>query len=255
MTDPNTGSTNRLVAQTEGWTPLQYCARIAALERERDHHSVYAEQLQDAGYEAWHSWADGVDGEIPADHAMMVLAEFVTVKCPDCSGEFGEGDWRDFCATCKGFGRLKAPRPSQGQVPNDAKALGKLREAMWWWPNRIRQIADRNVDVNNATAGQMAQECYAVARAMEEALAADSTVEGVRLSAGGWAVPGPWISVDERLPEELTKVLAVWSGGFIYCAMLIEGEWVNSANNRMPDQFITHWMALPAPPSVEGRKA
>lgn len=30
-----TGSTNRLIAQTEGWTPAQYCARIAALERER----------------------------------------------------------------------------------------------------------------------------------------------------------------------------------------------------------------------------
>ncbi len=66
-----------------------------------------------------------------------------------------------------------------------------------------------------------------------------------RLSATAAPV---WVPVSKQMPEYAEKVLACWSDGFIYCAMHSTVGWLNSANERAPNQDVTHWMPLPSGP-------
>lgn len=69
---------------------------------------------------------------------------------------------------------------------------------------------------------------------------------------------GEWISVDERLPEANTQVLAINSDGEFYVATYIEHKispsargymtWASGMYNGKP----THWMPLPEAPKVKG---
>lgn len=67
----------------------------------------------------------------------------------------------------------------------------------------------------------------------------------------------PWISVEERLPED-NKTVLVWFGGYYTVAVLRDNEWWNctgyqtgggwSALDKIPDiasSYITHWMPIP----------
>ena len=67
-----------------------------------------------------------------------------------------------------------------------------------------------------------------------------------------------WISVDERLPEANTQVLAINSDGEFYVATYIEHKispsargymtWASGMYNGKP----THWMPLPEAPKMKG---
>ena len=57
--------------------------------------------------------------------------------------------------------------------------------------------------------------------------------------------PNEWVSVEERLPEHLKDVLALYGNG------RIDIDWVDSSGNfKFGSLFdgVTHWMPLPAPP-------
>jgi hypothetical protein len=54
-----------------------------------------------------------------------------------------------------------------------------------------------------------------------------------------------WISVKDRLPEDIKPVLVWESQGFAYVDNYLNGDWsIGSANGAI----ITHWMPLPEPP-------
>lgn len=59
-----------------------------------------------------------------------------------------------------------------------------------------------------------------------------------------------WISVKERLPEEMDKVFAVVSGVRI-TAVLKGGVWLSSWNHDIVNDEVTHWMPLPEAPKGE----
>lgn len=67
----------------------------------------------------------------------------------------------------------------------------------------------------------------------------------------------PWISVEDRLPED-NKTVLVWFGGYYMVAVLRDNEWWDctgyqtgggwSALDKIPDiasSYITHWMPIP----------
>lgn len=57
-----------------------------------------------------------------------------------------------------------------------------------------------------------------------------------------------WVSVEERLPEHLKDVLALYGNG------KIDIDWVDSSGDfKFGSLFdgVTHWMPLPAPPDKE----
>ena len=66
-----------------------------------------------------------------------------------------------------------------------------------------------------------------------------------------------WISVNDKLPEPKTDVLAAWDDGAVWSI------WQNWANDNDKDKFlyyvdmgasvheVTHWMPLPEPPKED----
>lgn len=71
----------------------------------------------------------------------------------------------------------------------------------------------------------------------------------------------PWISVEERLPED-NKTVLVWFGGYYTVAVIRDNEWWDctgyqtgggwSALDKIPDiacGYITHWMPIPKLPN------
>lgn len=57
--------------------------------------------------------------------------------------------------------------------------------------------------------------------------------------------PNEWVSVEERLPEHLKDVIALYGNG------RIDIDWVDSSGDfKFGSLFdgVTHWMPLPAPP-------
>ena len=63
-----------------------------------------------------------------------------------------------------------------------------------------------------------------------------------------------WISVDDRLPEDDSDVLAYSSIGEesrIYPACYSNGVWFDCVFNAPATDTTTHWMPLPKPPKGE----
>lgn len=56
----------------------------------------------------------------------------------------------------------------------------------------------------------------------------------------------PWISVNERLPENNTVVLTRGAYGFLICQLSSLGEWETGANVNKERLGITHWMPIPS---------
>lgn len=54
----------------------------------------------------------------------------------------------------------------------------------------------------------------------------------------------PWISVNERLPENNTVVLTRGAYGFLICQLSSLGEWKTGANVNKERLGITHWMPI-----------
>ncbi|HIB5486278.1 TPA: DUF551 domain-containing protein [Klebsiella pneumoniae] len=63
-------------------------------------------------------------------------------------------------------------------------------------------------------------------------------------------VPGKWIPVSERMPEENAEqqVLACFKGGDISTLYYFEGRWDDAYGIVPIRQDVTHWMPLPAAP-------
>ena len=62
-----------------------------------------------------------------------------------------------------------------------------------------------------------------------------------------------WISVEERVPEDVRDYLVVTDEGNIHKAVFTGDFWYNSdTTNKIRDGEVTHWMPLPEPPEVEG---
>ena len=70
-------------------------------------------------------------------------------------------------------------------------------------------------------------------------------------------LPGGWISVKDRLPEEGTHVLVYGKpkiGEVPYIVdQIYEGDWMlwGVWNNVSRGYIVSHWMPLPAPPEAE----
>lgn len=66
-----------------------------------------------------------------------------------------------------------------------------------------------------------------------------------------------WISVEERLPEELTEVIvfteATEQG--VCIAFMENGKWLDGYSGRgivmMQQELVTHWMPMPEPPKED----
>ena len=56
----------------------------------------------------------------------------------------------------------------------------------------------------------------------------------------------PWISVNERLPENNTVVLTRGAYGFLICQLSSLGEWETGANVNKERLGITHWLPIPS---------
>lgn len=63
-------------------------------------------------------------------------------------------------------------------------------------------------------------------------------------------VPGKWIPVSERMPDENAEqqVLACFKGGDISTLYYFEGRWDDAYGIVPIRQDVTHWMPLPAAP-------
>lgn len=63
-----------------------------------------------------------------------------------------------------------------------------------------------------------------------------------------------WISVEERLPAELTSVLVYTeaTGQGVCMAFLENGKWTDGDSGHgivlMQQELVTHWMPMPEPP-------
>lgn len=61
-----------------------------------------------------------------------------------------------------------------------------------------------------------------------------------------------WIPVEERLPEEKSKVLVFWFGNVHEVTYLGDGTFETLARQRViSGRDVTHWMPLPEPPKEE----
>lgn len=67
------------------------------------------------------------------------------------------------------------------------------------------------------------------------------------ISGAQWqSKQSPWISVNERLPENNTVVLTRGAYGFLICQLSSLGEWETGANINKERLGITHWMPIPS---------
>lgn len=63
---------------------------------------------------------------------------------------------------------------------------------------------------------------------------------------------GEWISVEERLPEEGTRVLGYDYMGNVVCYFVYGTRyWFEDGWNSAKGWGVTHWMPLPEPPKGE----
>lgn len=69
---------------------------------------------------------------------------------------------------------------------------------------------------------------------------------GFKAGAEWQAKQSPWISVEERLPENNTVVLTRGAYGFLICQLSSLGEWETGANVNKERLGITHWMPIPS---------
>lgn len=61
-----------------------------------------------------------------------------------------------------------------------------------------------------------------------------------------------WISVNDKLPEEYTRVLAFMAWKQITAIEYQNGKWYSIDHLQyLPDEAVTHWMPLPEPPKEE----
>jgi hypothetical protein len=74
---------------------------------------------------------------------------------------------------------------------------------------------------------------------------ADS-MEDFQCGAEWQSKQSPWISVNERLPENNTVVLTRGAYGFLICQLSSLGEWETGANVNKERLGITHWMPIPS---------
>jgi hypothetical protein len=71
-------------------------------------------------------------------------------------------------------------------------------------------------------------------------------MEDFQCGAEWHAKQSPWISVEERLPENNTVVLTRGAYGFLICQLSSLGEWETGANVNKERLGITHWMPIPS---------
>lgn len=79
-----------------------------------------------------------------------------------------------------------------------------------------------------------------------KALAKSVALRAFKKGADWQAKQAPWISVEERLPENNTVVLTRGAYGFLICQLSSLGEWETGANVNKERLGITHWMPIPS---------
>jgi hypothetical protein len=83
------------------------------------------------------------------------------------------------------------------------------------------------------------QPCYCVATIVDALIANGVTVQ-------------EWIPVEDRLPEEKSKVLVFWFGNVHEVTYLGDGTFETLARQCVISGMdVTHWMPLPEPPREE----
>jgi hypothetical protein len=131
----------------------------------------------------------------------------------------------------------------------------------------INEVKSNNFDVkSNNEIEEMARDicenynddgtCYCEGKLCD--LKCECFIDAQYLYEKGYRKQSEWISVDERLPEANTQVLAINSDGEFYVATYIEHKispsargymtWASGMYNGKP----THWMPLPEAPKMKG---
>lgn len=75
----------------------------------------------------------------------------------------------------------------------------------------------------------------------------DMLVEAFRCGAQ-WAdenPKSPWISVEERLPEDDVEVIGITERGWVFLIWRNENEWYGEEYRDLLWPDITHWMPIP----------
>lgn len=75
--------------------------------------------------------------------------------------------------------------------------------------------------------------------------AKDAFIEGAKFADANQ--PSPWISVEERLPEEHTDVIVTDGSNVAYCRKYGDGFYTNVGKCCN----VTHWMPIPELPNEE----
>lgn len=60
-----------------------------------------------------------------------------------------------------------------------------------------------------------------------------------------------WISVKERLPDEVDTYLVYGRYGIEFALYYGDGEWLTCEDLTNITRFVTHWMPLPEPPKED----
>lgn len=93
-------------------------------------------------------------------------------------------------------------------------------------------------------AKEAAEDCYECQ--YNDSLEMRLVKEAFRQGAEWQSKQSPWISVNERLPENNTVVLTRGAYGFLICQLSSLGEWETGANVNKERLGITHWMPIPS---------
>ncbi len=160
---------------------------------------------------------------------VAIPKETAEVVCQNIAAATGcKVDWHYF----GGRVHIKALRVASQPAPVVPDAATAIRACLSEFPESARDIVEECADIaENACRAAM------LAAAPHDTPALNSVQNVV-------TVPGKWISVSERMPED-DGVYLCWDNRYVTTYAFIFGAW---QANQFVAKNITHWMPLPAAP-------